>query len=75
MQVEFNLNKPKNIKEGDILIAGKNGAFDNVNKDELLKELYVELRLLKEELKNTKVSLVNYQKMLTKVVKGVINNG
>lgn len=75
MLVDLNVKADTKIKKGDLLIADENGVFTLVNRKEFLQEYEDKLKLLRNDLTQIKDFLNTYQENMTKLLKGVVENG
>jgi hypothetical protein len=73
--VDLNVKPDTKIKKGDLLIANEDGVFELVNRKEFLKEYEDKIKLLKNDLTQIKNFLNTYQENMTKLLKGVVENG
>ena len=75
MLVDLDVKANTKIKKGDLLVANENGVFELVNRKEFLKEYEDKIKLLKNDLIQIKNFLNTYQENMTKLLKGVVENG
>lgn len=75
MLVDLDVKANTKIKKGDLLVANENGVFELVNRKEFLKEYEDKIKLLKNDLTQIKNFLNTYQENMTKLLKGVVENG
>lgn len=75
MLVDLNVKANTKIQKGDLLIADENGVFTLVNRKEFLQEYEDKLKLLRNDLTQIKDFLNTYQENMTKLLKGVVENG
>lgn len=75
MLVDLDVKANTKIKKGDLLVANENGVFELVNRKEFLKEYEDKIKLLKNDLVQIKNFLNTYQENMTKLLKGVVENG
>jgi hypothetical protein len=73
--VDLDVKANTKIKKGDLLVANENGVFELVNRKEFLKEYEDKIKLLKNDLIQIKNFLNTYQENMTKLLKGVVENG
>ncbi len=75
MLVDLDVKANTKIKKGDLLVANENGVFELVNRKEFLQEYEDKIKLLKNDLTQIKNFLNTYQENMTKLLKGVVENG
>jgi hypothetical protein len=73
--VDLDVKANTKIKKGDLLVANENGVFELVNRKEFLQEYEDKIKLLKNDLTQIKNFLNTYQENMTKLLKGVVENG
>ena len=75
MLVDLKVTSKTKFQKGDLLVCNENGIFEPLNKKELLRDLNDKIRRQEKEIDGLKVFLKTYQENMTKVLKGVIDNG
>lgn len=75
MLVDLDVKANTKIQKGDLLVANENGVFELVNRKEFLQEYEDKIKLLKNDLTQIKNFLNTYQENMTKLLKGVVENG
>lgn len=75
MKVDLKLSSQKTFIKGDLLICNGDNTFVPISKEDLLKDLQIEVNGIKDEVKVMKQFLKVYQGETTKLLKGVLNNG
>lgn len=75
MLVNFKVSSKTNPKSGDLLIYNEKGEFEPISKKDLLRDLNDKLNRQEKEIEHLKDFLKVYQENMTKLIKGVINNG
>jgi hypothetical protein len=73
--VDLDVKANTKIQKGDLLVANENGVFELVNRKEFLQEYEDKIKLLKNDLTQIKNFLNTYQENMTKLLKGVVENG
>jgi hypothetical protein len=73
--VDLDVKANTKIQKGDLLVANENGVFELVNRKEFLQEYEDKIKLLKNDLIQIKNFLNTYQENMTKLLKGVVENG
>ena len=75
MLVDLDVKANTKIQKGDLLVANENGVFELVSRKEFLQEYEDKIKLLKNDLTQIKNFLNTYQENMTKLLKGVVENG
>lgn len=75
MLVDLEVTSKTKFKKGDLLICNENGIFEPINKVDLLRDNNDKIKRVEREIEHMKDFLKTYQENMTKVIKGVVNNG
>jgi predicted DNA-binding antitoxin AbrB/MazE fold protein len=75
MLVDLKVTSKTKFQEGDLLICNENGIFEPINKNDLLRDCNDKIKRMEREIEHMKQFLKTYQENMTKVIKGVIDNG
>lgn len=75
MLVDLKVTSKTKFQKGDLLICNENGVFEPINKNDLLRDCNDKIKRMEREIEHMKDFLKTYQENMTKVIKGVIDNG
>lgn len=75
MLVDLKVTSKTKFQKGDLLVCNDNGIFEPLNKKELLRDVNDKLKRQEKEIEGLKTFLKTYQENMTKILKGVIDNG
>jgi predicted DNA-binding antitoxin AbrB/MazE fold protein len=75
MLVDLKVTSKTKFQKGDLLICSENGVFEPINKNDLLRDCNDKIKRMEREIEHMKQFLKTYQENMTKVIKGVIDNG
>ena len=75
MLVDLKVTSKTKFQKGDLLICNENGVFEPINKNDLLRDCNDKIKRMEREIEHMKQFLKTYQENMTKVIKGVIDNG
>ena len=75
MLVDLKVTSKTKFQKGDLLICNENGIFEPINKVDLLRDNNDKIKRMERELEHMKQFLKTYQDNMTKIIKGVVNNG
>lgn len=75
MLVDLKVTTKTKFQKGDLLVCNENGVFEPLNKKMLLQDLNDKLKRQEQEINHLKTFLKTYQENMTKVLKGVVDNG
>lgn len=75
MLVDLKVTSKTKFQKGDLLICNENGVFEPISKVDLLRDNNDKIKRMEREIEHMKQFLKTYQENMTKVIKGVVNNG
>lgn len=75
MLVDLKVTSKTKFRKGDLLMCNESGVFEPINKTDLLRDNNDKIKRLEREVEYMKSFLTTYQENMTKLIKGVINNG
>lgn len=75
MLVDLKVTSKTKFQKGDLLICNENGIFEPISKVELLRDCNDKIKRMEREVDHMKQFLKTYQENMTKVIKGVVDNG
>ena len=75
MLVDLKVTSKTKFQKGDLLICDENGVFEPISRANLLRDCNDRLRRNEREIEHMKQFLKTYQENMTKIIKGVVNNG
>ena len=75
MLVDLEVTSKTKFQKGDLLICNDNGIFEPISKTDLLRDCNDKIKRAEREIEHMKQFLKTYQENMTKVIKGVVDNG
>lgn len=75
MLIDLKTTTKTKFQKGDLLICNDHGTFEPISKKELLRDLNDKINTQEKEINSLKTFLRTYQENMTKLLKGVIDNG
>lgn len=75
MLIDLKVTTKTKFQKGDLLICNEHGNFESISKKELLRDLNDKINTQEKEINSLKTFLKTYQENMTKLLKGVIDNG
>lgn len=75
MLIDLKVTTKTRFQKGDLLICNENGVFEPISKKQLLRDTDDKINTLEKEINSLKTFLKTYQENMTKLLKGVIDNG